>query len=160
MAQIFVNAVTPHLITGARMGARWAGPRVAKATTTLVEVAHEARDWVRDLTEERFEPLTEAEYKEATESGKRSTIIETEIALIDFSDGEKEDLIRSTLGGASEADKAHGNGSRKAGEPRQKPIKLRWNSIRASRDVVPTEAFGGSIPQLSHWAVEVSRPIG
>ena len=150
MASTFINALAPHVRDTARIGIRWAGPRVASAGVKFVGASHAARDFVRELAEEKFDALTESEYLGVT-NGQRATMMDLQaeethdlIALDDDNDGRFKGVVQST---------GDGEGWDASMEPRG--IILHCRNMRVSRNLGHIEAIGGLLPQLSHWCVEV-----
>ncbi|KAI4159630.1 MAG: hypothetical protein LQ342_006468 [Letrouitia transgressa] len=146
MASMVVNALAPHVVRGARMGLHWAAPRASAALNKTVEASHAARDFVRELAVEKFDGLTEAEYRDVVHH-ESSGDSKTEPNLIDFSDGEADELVT-----ASKGDREQVEDELKT-EPRR--IRLHCRNIRASRDIPHMEALGAMTPRFSHWCVEV-----
>ena len=123
------------------MGFRWAAPRLTVAGVSFVEAAHAARGFVRRVAEENFEALTESEYREATK-GQQAEVHQPE--LIDFDNDQGETIAQSAS-----------DDSVQDACMESRTIILHCRNIRASRNLGQIEAIGGSIPQLSHWCVEV-----
>ncbi|MCJ1338397.1 hypothetical protein MMC09_003684 [Bachmanniomyces sp. S44760] len=98
MASIVINALAPHVHSAAKHCVRWAGSRVAAAGVKFVEASHAARQFVRDVSQEHFEALTESEYLEAIKSEQRASDSEEKAApdLIDFDDDQVECVVQST----------------------------------------------------------------
>ena len=153
MASMFINALAPHVRDTARMGVRWAGPRIAAAGVKFVEASHAARDFVRELAEEKFDALTESEYLAVT-NGQQATMMDLEaeeethalIALDDDNDDRFKGMVQSM---------GDGEGWDVGMEPRG--IILHCRNMRVSRNLGHIETIGGLLPQLSHWCVEVCR---
>ena len=141
-----VSAIVPLGIKAAQNYSIRYGPRVTNEGVEkgekFTKEAHAAREPVREKSIANYRPVTDDELQEAL--GCESQ----QVDLMDFSDDEAEDMI---LGASRRlAQKA-------PAEP--KTIRLCCMTIRASRDLLGTEAFGGPLPLFSHWLVEVCLSI-
>ncbi|KAI9891415.1 MAG: hypothetical protein M1814_002734 [Vezdaea aestivalis] len=140
--------VQPGLQIGLQMGARWAAPRIGAAADKVTREAYQAREAVRKAAIENFEALSEDDLKLLDMPGEtrgQGAETENEGWLIDISDeDEKDDDLKTALRNSVTGD---GKGP--------KPIRLCCATIRASRNILETDGFGGPIPLLAHWSVEV-----
>lgn len=154
---MLINALAPHIRNTAKIGVRWAGPRVAAAGVKFVNASHAARDFVREVAEEKFDALTESEYVAATTNGAQATTMmdveaeeEEEVhGLVALDDDDRfKGIVQST---------GDGEGWDAGMEPRS--IILHCRNMRVSRNLGHIEAIGELLPQLSHWCVEVCSSI-
>ena len=143
-----VSAVTPYIVKAAQNYSIKYGPTATRKGTEnadrYAKDAYHARDFVRRTADDNYQYITETELQDIINSDDR--LLELKDNLMEFSDDESEDLICLT-----------GNypGLSTITEPRT--IRLCYSTIRRSRDLLGTQAFG-AIPLsfFSHWYVEVS----
>ena len=144
-----INAVTPLVISAARNYSIKYGPTKAQEgvdeTERFTTEAHQERDFVRDKAQRERNPLTEEEYAKAIADARKLDGPETD--LMEFSDDEAQDLIHWTCNDFARETPV---------EPRA--IRLCYQTIRMSRDLLGTEAFSSPAPFFAHWCVEVSLP--